>query len=71
MLQYIRDSPWEPAETLAQTPDPTIPTELYLSYIEALNHIGSHLDTSNDPDLQFEQLIKLFLYGLIGKSEQQ
>ncbi|WKY43901.1 TetR/AcrR family transcriptional regulator [Eubacteriaceae bacterium ES2] len=51
--------------------DPTIPTELYLSYIEALNHVGNYLEKSNDPDLQFEQLIKLFLYGLIGKSEQQ
>lgn len=47
--------------------DPAIPTDLYISFIEALNLVGSKMIPCDDPDTHIELLHKLLLYGLIGK----
>lgn len=47
--------------------DKSIPTEIYLSFIKAINTMGSDNTISNNLEINTKYIQKLFLYGLLGK----
>ena len=47
--------------------DNTIPTEIFLDFIEAINIVGSKLSFDDDISIKIEHTHRLLLYGIIGK----
>lgn len=47
--------------------DASIPTDIYLGFMEAINTIGFNAENDDDMDKNIKYFHKLFLYGLIGK----
>ena len=47
--------------------DNSISTEIYVSFLEAVNTMGTKLDFSDDANGTLEQIHKLVLYGLVGR----
>ncbi len=50
--------------------DKTIPTEIYVNFIEALNVMGSQLEFNDDTATNISHIHHLFLYGIMGKNEK-
>jgi len=45
----------------------TIPTEIILDFIEALNIMGNKLEFDDDTPVKIKHIHHLFLYGILGK----
>ena len=48
--------------------DSTIPTELFLRFMDAINSMGSTLELDDDISATVKHIHHLFLYGIIGKA---